>query len=91
MKIAKRDFIIVVVIGAVLGFLFMGKGKLKAGYVPYNDKHRPFYEAMSKGGDRKDVEKGCATCHGIQGAPLSRYHPPKEQCLICHEMAKDKI
>ena len=41
---------------------------------------------MHKGGDRLEVEKGCATCHGIQSRPLSSAHPPKEQCLLCHKL-----
>jgi len=33
-----------------------------------------------------EMEKKCATCHGIQSIPLSKTHPPKEQCLLCHKL-----
>ena len=88
MKITTRDWIIVVGVIALLGFLFMGKGRMKARTTPNNDRHRSFYESMGKGGDRIAVEKGCITCHGTPGTPLSKDHPPKEQCLICHKLAQ---
>jgi cytochrome c553 len=90
MKIAKRDGIFIAVIVVVLGALLVGKSKMKSASVPYDDKHRPFYETMSKGGDRLEAEKGCATCHGVAGSLLTKGHPPKEQCLICHKLSKFK-
>jgi cbb3-type cytochrome oxidase cytochrome c subunit len=87
MKISQRDWIFAAVIAVVLGALFLGKGKLKAGNTPDDNKHRQFYEAMSKGGERIAVEKGCTVCHGPQSTPLSKSHPPKEQCLICHTLS----
>src|SRR5664279_3223313 len=85
MKFKIRDWIFVAVIITVLGILLMSTYKEKPKKVPYDDKHQQFYEAMmNKGGDRMEVEKGCLTCHGSQNIPLSKNHPPKEQCLICH-------
>jgi len=86
MKVAKKDWIFMAVIAALLGALFVGTGKVPAKNVPYDDKHGRFYEAMHKGGDRTEVEKGCAACHGITSSPLSKAHPPKEQCLLCHKL-----
>jgi cbb3-type cytochrome oxidase cytochrome c subunit len=86
MQVAKRDWIFLAVIVAVLGALYAGTGMAKAKNVPDDEKHSRFYETMHKGGDRLEVEKGCATCHGIQSRPLSRAHPPKEQCLLCHKL-----
>ena len=88
MKVAKRDWIFLAVIGVVLGALFASTGNVKAKKVPYNDKHRQFYEVMHKSGDRIEVEKGCGTCHGIQSIPLPKAHPPKEQCLLCHKLSQ---
>lgn len=88
MKVAKRDWIFIAVIGVTLGALFMSTGREKAAKIPYDDKHRPYYEAVLKGGDRMEMEKGCGACHGIRGVPLSRTHPPKEQCLLCHKLTK---
>jgi hypothetical protein len=86
MKFAKRDWIFPAVIVALLGALFASSGRIKAKYVPDDERHGLFYDAMHKGGDRLAVEKGCATCHGIQSRPLPKAHPPKEQCLICHKL-----
>ena len=86
MQVAKRDWIFLAVIVALLGVLYVGTGKAKAKNVPYDEKHSRFYEAMHKGGDRMEVEKGCATCHGTRSRPLSSAHPPKEQCLLCHKL-----
>lgn len=90
MKIAKRDWLFAAVIVVVIGALYAGKSRLKSGSVPYDDKHARFYEVLNKGGDRKDVEKRCTVCHGIQNVPLSKGHPPKEQCLICHKLSPTK-
>ena len=86
MKVTKRDLIFFAVIVAVLGTLFVSTGKLKAKNVPYNEKHNQFYEVTHEGGGRMEMEKKCATCHGIQSIPLSKTHPPKEQCLLCHKL-----
>jgi hypothetical protein len=88
MKITKRDWIFISVIVVVLGALFVGKNKQKSRDTPYDDKHAYFHEAMGKGGDRMDIEKKCATCHGPQGISLSKRHPPKEQCMICHKLSQ---
>lgn len=90
MKIARKDWIFVAVIVVVLGALLVGKSRQKAGVVPHDDKHARFYEVVSKGGERMEVEKGCGACHGGQSVPLSKGHPPKEQCLICHNLARTK-
>jgi hypothetical protein len=87
MKVAKRDWIFITVVVVVLGVLFVGKNKLKSRDTPYDDKHAYFHVVMS---DRMDIEKKCATCHGPQGIPLSKGHPPKEQCMICHKLSQVK-
>ena len=86
MRIAKKDWIVPAVIVALLGALFASSGRIKAKYVPDDERHGRFYGAMHTGGDRMEVEKGCATCHGIQSRPLPKTHPPKEQCLLCHKL-----
>ena len=88
MKVAKRDWIFIAVIVAVLGTLFMSTGKVKAKNVPNDEKHRLFHEFMRKGGNRVEVEKGCTSCHGSKYIPLSKAHPPKEQCLLCHKLSQ---
>lgn len=90
MKIAKRDWIFITVIVVVVGVLFAGKNKLKSSDTPYDDKHAYFHDVMSKGGDRMELEKKCAVCHGTQSNPLSKGHPPKEQCMICHKLSQGK-
>jgi hypothetical protein len=88
MKVTRRDWTFLAVIVAVLGVLLVNTGKVKAKKVPYDDRHRQFHEAMRKGGDRMEAEKGCASpCHGSPSLPLPKDHPPKEQCLLCHKLS----
>jgi hypothetical protein len=88
MKFSKRDLFFVAVIAAVLGTLLMSTGITKAKNVPYDDRHIKFLDDMHSGVDRAKVEKDCAACHGIRSIPLSKAHPPKEQCLLCHKLVK---
>ncbi len=86
MKVTKRDLLTIAAIAVVLVVLIMSTTREKAKPVPFDDKHRAFYEAMKKGQDRLEVEKGCITCHNSKVIPLPKKHPPKEQCLICHKL-----
>ncbi len=86
MKVTKRNLLAIAAVAVVIVLLIMTTGHKKAKRVPADDKHRAFYEAMKKGGDRMAVKKGCITCHNSQAIPLPTKHPPKEQCLICHKL-----
>ncbi len=86
MKVTQRDWLTIAVVVLVLLVLIISTTRDKAKRVPVDDKHRAFYEAMQKSGDRIEVEKGCITCHNSQTIPLPKKHPPKEQCLICHKL-----
>ncbi len=86
MKFAKRDWIFFAVIAALLGTLIVGPWKVKEKNVPYDEKHGRFYQVMNTAADRTELEKGCAACHGSRSIPLSKAHPPKEQCLLCHKL-----
>jgi len=90
MKVTQRDLLTIAAIAVVLVVLIMSTTHEKAKPVPFDDKHRAFYEAMKKGQDRIDAEKGCLTCHNSQAIPLPKKHPPKEQCLICHKLNYSK-
>jgi hypothetical protein len=90
MKITKRDSLAIGAAAVVIVVLIMVTSHEKAKPVPADDKHRAFYEAVEKGGDRIEVERGCITCHNSQAIPLPKKHPPKEQCLICHKLNKTK-
>jgi hypothetical protein len=91
MKVTRKDFLAIAIGVFVLAVLIiMSIGGEKAKIVPSDDKHRPSYEAMEKGADRIEVERGCITCHNPQTSPLSKKHPPKEQCLICHKLHHPK-
>jgi hypothetical protein len=85
-KIVKKDGVFIAVIVALLGALYMSTGKVKAKNVPDDEKHNRFHDVMRKGGDRVETEKSCTACHGPQSTPLSKAHPPKEQCLLCHKL-----
>ena len=84
MKLSKRDLGFIAVIGILLAVLLVSTGRVKPKKVPADERHRTFLEAMARGGNREEVEKGCAACHNDHAIPLPRNHPPKEQCLICH-------
>jgi len=86
MKVTKRDFLTIAAVAALLVVLIMSTTLEKAKRVPVDEKHRAFYEAMEKGRDRIEVERGCITCHNPHVIPLPKKHPPKEQCLICHKL-----
>ena len=86
MKVSKRDLLAIVAIAVVLVVLIMSTTREKAKPVPFDDRHRAFYEAAKKGQDRIETEKGCITCHNPMVMPLPKKHPPKEQCLICHKL-----
>ena len=88
MNVAKRDRIFIAVIIVVLSVLFISTSIEKGKKVPYDDKHRQFYELMDNGMERVKTEKGCAMCHSTQSNPLPKDHPPKEQCLICHKLSR---
>ena len=86
MKVTKRNLFAIVAIVVVVLVVIISTTREKGKPVPFDDKHRSFYEAMKKGQDRIEVEKGCITCHNSQAIPLPKKHPPKEQCLICHKL-----
>lgn len=86
MKVTKRDLLTIAAVVLVLIVLIISTAREKAKRVPADEKHRAFYGAMEKGGDRIEVEKGCITCHNSQAIALPKKHPPKEQCLICHKL-----
>ena len=85
MKLTKRDLIALAAVAAVLVLLVLSTAREKAKPIPFDHKHRASYEAMEKGRDRAETERGCTACHNPQIIPLSKKHPPKEQCLICHK------
>ncbi len=90
MKITKGDLFTIAAIAVVFVVLIMSTAREKTKPVPFDDKHRAFYEAMKKGQDRIEVERGCITCHNSRAIPLPKKHPPKEQCLICHKLNDHK-
>ncbi len=87
MKIAKRDLIVFgSIILILIALIFVSTAQKKPKAVPVDDKHRVFYQAMQRGSNRIETEKGCTLCHNPQAIPLPKKHPPKEQCLVCHKL-----
>jgi len=80
----KPGLIFIAIMGVVLIVLLLSTVREKPRKMPSDDNHRPFSEALAKGGDRATVEKGCVVCHDPKAISLPAGHPPKEQCLICH-------
>lgn len=85
MKIGRRDSIVIAAVVLLLGLLALGSGRGKGKSIPLDDRHRPSYAALEAGKNRAEVELVCTTCHNKSSLPLPEGHPPKEQCLICHE------
>lgn len=92
MKIGRNDWIFIALIGAVLVVFFLISGEEKTRKVPYDDKHRPFYEIVKQTGSKMEADKGCPACHFEPGGvPFPAKHPlkPKEgpmRCLFCHKL-----
>jgi len=85
---AKKDRIFFVVICVLLVVLFVSSGTKKVKNVPDDERHKPFYAVVPTGEERTETEKRCTICHGAGSAPLSKVHPPKEQCLLCHKLVR---
>ena len=90
MKVSKRNLLIIAAILFILTALIMSIVQKKPKGVPFDNLHRPFYEAIQKGSPKTQIETGCTACHRPQSIPLPKKHPPKEQCLICHKLIKSK-
>ena len=95
MKIGKKDWIFIALIVAVLAVFYVISGEEKTKKVPYDDKHRPFYEIVKKTGSKMEADKECPACHNEQpgGVPFPAKHPvkPKDgpmRCLFCHKLQK---
>jgi hypothetical protein len=86
-RISGRDSLCILAVVVLIGFLALGAGRGKGKIVPADDRHRPIREALQGGRSRVDTELICATCHSKSSIPLPKNHPPKEQCLICHQLA----
>lgn len=87
-KISRRDGLCIAAVALLLGVLMLGTSKGKGPGIPHDDQHWQFYDAFNNGRGRTAIELKCATCHSKSTTPLSKNHPPKEQCLICHLLTK---
>jgi hypothetical protein len=85
MSLKQRDSYFIVAILAVILMLAFGAIKDNGRDTPYDETHWPSYLAVKQGQPRDVVEKRCTECHLIR---FIDKHPPKEQCLICHKLAK---
>jgi hypothetical protein len=85
-KITRRELLTILAVAVVFVLFILITTREKAKRVPLDGKHQAFYEAIKKGRDRIETERGCITCHNPETIPLPKNHPPKEQCLICHKL-----
>ena len=85
-KISRKDLLLISALSLLIAFLTMGVGRGQGKEVPLDDRHRSIYEGLKNGRSREACELLCATCHGQSSTPLPKNHPPKEQCLICHQV-----
>jgi hypothetical protein len=94
MKISKKDWLFIAVVGIVLVVFIVISGEEKTKKVPYDEKHKPFYDKMKQTGDKMAADMGCPACHFDNGGvPFPPKHPlkPKDgpmRCLFCHKLKK---
>ena len=93
MKIGKKDWIFLGVVGVVLAIFLAISGKETTTKVPYDEQHKASYEAFARAG-KMEADKGCPACHYDNGGiAFPPKHPlkPKEgpmRCLFCHKLKK---
>jgi hypothetical protein len=85
-KLSRRDSFSIVAVFILLLVLALGTLRGKGQDTPFDDLHRSSYLAIKSGRSRTDVELVCTTCHSKSSLALSKQHPPKEQCLLCHKL-----
>lgn len=85
MRLTRRDWLFIAVIGVVLATLLANGLREKPKKMPRDAAHGLFLKALSGGEKRAEVERKCPACHNSRLMPMPRRHPPKEQCLICHK------
>ena len=97
MKISNKDWGFIALIIVVLAIFYAISGEEKTKKVPFDDKHRSFYEIVKQTGSKMEADKGCPVCHNEQpgGVPFPTKHPvkPKDgpmRCLFCHKLIKGK-
>ncbi|GFO66431.1 cytochrome c [Geomonas limicola] len=88
MKLSGRDWVGIIGVALLIGLLGLGVGKGRGKTIPLDDRHRSSYQALKEGRDRAHVELICTTCHNQSSQPLPKNHPPKEQCLVCHDLVR---
>ncbi|ACM19719.1 cytochrome c, 2 heme-binding sites [Geotalea daltonii FRC-32] len=94
MKIGKKDWLFIGLIGIVAIIFIAISGEEKTKKVPLDDTHKPFYEIVAKTGSKMEADKGCPACHNEQGGiSFPPKHPvkPKDgpmRCLFCHKLQK---
>jgi hypothetical protein len=86
MVLHKRDYWTFAGIVLLLVVLALGTGKGKGRAIPLDERHGASLDAIKAGKKRSAVELICTTCHSKSSLPLPAQHPPKEQCLSCHEL-----
>ncbi len=85
MKPKNSGYILLIVVGVAMAFLLFASFQSKSVKIPRDANHLPLLAMIAEGGNREVTERECFGCHGSQAVPLSRKHPPKEQCLLCHQ------
>ncbi|NDY41798.1 hypothetical protein G3N55_02880 [Dissulfurirhabdus thermomarina] len=79
------DVAFLAAVAAVVGVL-VAAPSARGPRLPADADHRVFPARP-----RAEAEAACPACHSERGpAPLAAGHPPKPQCLHCHEAARPK-
>jgi cytochrome c5 len=96
MKLAKKDWFFIALIAVVVGVFWAISGEVRTKKVPYDENHKKYYEAFSKGEEKIVLDRTCPSCHNEQpgGVPFPKDHPLKPaegpmRCLFCHKFKQD--
>ncbi len=98
MAIRKQDWLFVGLAVVVVGTFYTLSGDVKTKKVPYDDKHKQFYELVKQKGKagKKEGDIFCPQCHNLTGGiPFPPEHPVKPKdgpmgCHLCHKFQNIK-
>ena len=84
MQISQRDGLFIGAALIIVAVLVFGTSKKLGPDIPVNAVHKVFFRQLERGDKRLTLEKGCIVCH--PALIRSKKHPPKEECMVCHQL-----
>lgn len=93
MTLQKRDWLFIAGILVVFAIFIAISGQEKTVKMPKDVTHQPFYQLLSEGKKRIEVDALCQQCHDGVKIAFPAKHPLKPggapmRCLFCHKLAQ---